>query len=377
MSGHSDLALFYLARKAEGFAAFRNFAASYRENPAGCEHALVVIYKGFDDSEMGAARAEFADIPHREVRISDDGFDIGAYLQAAAQTNAEYACFINTHSRILSPSWLKHLHDAIIVPDVGLAGAFASYESLFDSLALINKAVWLAGVRRVSYDDQLFQHFRTVLELYAPNWPKMKSSLAKMSRERELRESGLTREERITLWQTIRRRYSEIRTAKSEEKWSAFWQKKLSADECNFLVGYPRFPNPHIRSNGFVIRRTLLLKLFPKVAPTKEAAYAFESGRDNLSVQVMRMGLRLALVDRYGRIYDPGQWPNSKTFRLGNQEDLMISDNQTRRFEEMSEPERATHVMMSWGHSACGRDKGYPLGFAFDADSVCKPAQHE
>ena len=43
-----DLALFYLARRAEGLGSFQRFVDSYKANGAGVDHSLVVIYKGFE-----------------------------------------------------------------------------------------------------------------------------------------------------------------------------------------------------------------------------------------------------------------------------------------------------------------------------------------
>ncbi|TCG02811.1 hypothetical protein BZM27_53080 [Paraburkholderia steynii] len=67
-----DLALFYLARHVEGLQSFRRFVDSYKRHPAGCDHKLVIIYKGFEhDADLEAARAVF-DLPHCEVRQTDE-----------------------------------------------------------------------------------------------------------------------------------------------------------------------------------------------------------------------------------------------------------------------------------------------------------------
>jgi hypothetical protein len=337
-----DLALFYLARHAEGLPAFHRFATSYRAHPPGYPHTLVIIYKGFDtEAGVQEARSVFADLPHGEIRVDDTQFDIGAYLHAAAHTDADYVCFVNTHTEILAPNWLAHLRAAMRDPSIGLAGPHASFESLRDSLALTCKAVWLAGIRPVPFDRQLANAFRFALKVQAPAW---------------MEQRPVWRDWFPRGWQYYRY---------LDAEWQAFWQANSGPGGVyHFLDGFPHFPNPHIRSNGFIVERRMLLDLFPRIAPTKQASYGFESGPDSLPAQVIRSGRRLALVDRNGVVYDHDRWTASRTFRLGNQANIMLADNQTRAFDRFSPPERAVHVMMSWGE-AMAWPRGYSLGFRF------------
>ena len=79
----------------------------------------------------------------------------------------------------------------------------------------------------------------------------------------------------------------------------------------------------------------------------------------------MRSGRRLALVGCNGTVYDQDRWSSSETFRLGDQRNMMIADNQTRSFDRMSKAERDIHVMMTWGDSIHNPPKAYPIGFEF------------
>jgi hypothetical protein len=337
----ADTAAFYLARRAEGLQPLSRFAFSYKKRLAGIPHDFVVIYKGFEKApDLAAARAEFVDIPHTELHISDDQFDIGAYLHGAAKVEATYVCFLNTHTEILTPDWLAYLRAAMRDPAVGMAGAFASLESLSDSLAVTGKAVWLAGIVRVPFDRKLAECYRFVLTAHAPDFMKGKST-----------------------WRDIisRRHYRNL-----EKSWETYWSTVCAPGGVyEYLPGFPRFPNPHLRSNGFIIERKRLLDFFGQIEPTKTAAYAFESGSNSLSTKVLRSGQKLALVDRHGRIYDQSRWSSSNTFRLGNQADIMFSDNQTRIFDALSAAERNTYVMITWGLDVCDRSRAYPLGYDF------------
>ncbi|HXD55762.1 MAG TPA: hypothetical protein VN618_13470 [Solirubrobacteraceae bacterium] len=92
---------------------------------------------------------------------------------------------------------------------------------------------------------------------------------------------------------------------------------------------YPRFPNPHIRTSSFAIGRELLLSLDLPEVPDKPSAYRLESGIHGFTRQVQARGLRAVVVGRDGRSYEPPEWPASRTFRSGREENLLVADNQT------------------------------------------------
>lgn len=334
---HNDTTVAYLARKAEGVAAFRRFAQSYINNPADCAHELLVIFKGYstNDPEITEARGAFAGVRFREIFVSDNLYDIGAYISAARASISEYILFLNTHTTIEQPSWLKFLHDAVTAPGVGMAGATASYESLYDSVAITSKAVWLAS-NNVPYNSQIADFYGYVIQQHVPQW------LTSAGAPRPFHSYPID----------------------IEYEWTEFWKNKIKPGNVHdFLSGEPRFPNPHIRSNGFIIRRSALLNHFPSIEPTKTAAYHFESGTAGLSALVRNSGLRLVLVNSEGEAFAEADWPKSETFRLGRQHKLLFHDNQTRGFASMSAPAQATHAMLSWGDDACRHP--CTLGFSF------------
>ena len=113
---------------------------------------------------------------------------------------------------------------------------------------------------------------------------------------------------------------------------------------------FPKFPNIHIRTNAFMIARALFCNLTKGVAiADKMDAHLLESGPDSLSQQVLSMGKEILVVGRNGRGYSPPLWPTSGTFRLGNQENLLISDNRTRQFSSTSPGEKEFTVHRTWG----------------------------
>ena len=65
----------------------------------------------------------------------------------------------------------------------------------------------------------------------------------------------------------------------------------------------------------------------------KQDAYLIEHGRQSITRQIQRMGLRTLVVDRDGTSYDHDKWYLSGTFWQRDQEGLLIDDNQTQSSE--------------------------------------------
>lgn len=94
------------------------------------------------------------------------------------------------------------------------------------------------------------------------------------------------------------------------------------------------FPNVHIRTNGFLIRREDFLKAHEgRSFATKEAVHLMEHGAAGLTRSILDSGRYPLVVGKNGRGYAPPFWAISETFRQGNQENLLILDNQTNYFK--------------------------------------------
>ena len=132
-----NLAVVFLARQHEGgIAAVEAFLKHYSEYPPGCGHTLYFAVKGW---VRGPARETLTQLAEgcgaTLVELPDDGFDWGAYFRIATMLQQTWVCFLNTHSRPVSPDWLRKIYLAAQAPDVGMVGATGSWESLarFDS----------------------------------------------------------------------------------------------------------------------------------------------------------------------------------------------------------------------------------------------------
>jgi hypothetical protein len=113
--------------------------------------------------------------------------------------------------------------------------------------------------------------------------------------------------------------------------------------------GFVRFPNPHVRTNAFLLRRETWLALDLGALGVKQDARRFESGVHSLTRQVQAMGLRTLVAGRNGRSYAPDAWAQSFTFRSGRQENLIVADNRTRQYEQADAEERRQLAQITWG----------------------------
>jgi len=130
---NQTIAVAYLARGADRdwLLSIERYLNSYRRNPSGIEHSLYVIFKGFtSNADLEKARAIFNSVLYKPVFLGDDHFDIGAYIEWANIIEEDKICVFNTASEILAPDWLHKFSVNLAMPNVGLVGATASYESL-------------------------------------------------------------------------------------------------------------------------------------------------------------------------------------------------------------------------------------------------------
>ncbi|QYE35952.1 hypothetical protein KZX46_08430 [Polymorphobacter sp. PAMC 29334] len=118
-----------------------------------------------------------------------------------------------------------------------------------------------------------------------------------------------------------------------------------------FLTRFPKFPNPHLRSNGVLVSRSAFsrfgaIRCEPR---TKEQALILESGRSGLSRHLCARGGQLVVAGADGQIFSPTQWPHSNTFRTNNQNNLIIADNRTDQFLTSEPGFRQLLTQLAWG----------------------------
>jgi hypothetical protein len=347
----------YLAWHGLGCETFRRFAESYRLQPAGCEHDLIVVYAGFEQRQLlREARSVFRDILHVGIEFMDVKLDIGYYLETSRRVQYEYLCFLNTYTELLTPNWLAHLHTHAALESVGIVGAAASYESLYATLGLYHKINWLRHTSGYKISERTAYYYDFLITASGPD--------AVIEPEVQLPSRRL---ERI-----IAQAARYVKQREQDIGFENYWGTLTSPN--NALAEYrrfPAFPNPHIRSNGFMVRRSRLASFDSSKIQTKLDACAFESGADSLTTQLRRTGLAAIVVDRKGQGYNVPDWCRSGTFRLGNQPGLIMTDNRSREFAKMSPAMRIVHSRVTWGDYLGPAPADFPdFGYSFARRSL-------
>ncbi len=120
-------------------------------------------------------------------------------------------------------------------------------------------------------------------------------------------------------------------------------------NQVRHLYYYPPFPNYHIRTNAFMIRREVLGRIKVGKIKTRLDTSRFENGRIGLTRQILGMNLAAVVVGKDGRGYSCEDWPESGTFWQGDQENLLVADNQTDKYATSNTYQRAALIKRAWG----------------------------
>ena len=114
---------------------------------------------------------------------------------------------------------------------------------------------------------------------------------------------------------------------------------------------HTRFPNPHLRSNAFAIRRDLFLQLHLPEPRDKLSAILLEAGPRGITRQVIDRGLRAVVVSNGGFCHEIAQSRKAGVYRSHNQCNLIVADNITDLYDRASAAYRADLETGAWGSS--------------------------
>lgn len=298
----------YLYRFAEGDAAVRRFLDGYQRHSPGVEHDLHVILKGFPSRDaLSSARALLRSVPVNIIELNDGGYDIGSYFAAAKTVINPQLLFLNTFSEILADNWVAHFDRALAVPGVGLVGATGS---------------WQSGSS--GYEAAVFKALRRLKGMHrATGYSQQRAALGNGS------DIDVVAHGRINLRRVLRN------------------LPRMGLYPLR-VYEFGRHPNPHIRTNAFMVSRDLFLSLRAPAFKRKMDAYKFESGRHSMTKQIMARGLRPIVVDRRGKTYEIPEWKSSSTFWIDVQDNLLVADNQTSNYAAGSSERRKVLKNHAW-----------------------------
>ncbi len=315
-SASNRLAVVHLVWGPFGALPLRRFVQSYREHPAGADHELVILLNNVAEHQRPELLAELKGVHHRVLDLADPVQDLAAYTQAARRLEHERLCFLNSHSEILAPEWLAKLDRALDRPGVGLVGATGSWAS---TRSWVLHSFFLP----TPYSGQIPER-RTAREQFLAI---------------ELERDGIPVSDSPEL---VRRTLGDSLRAKL----------RTLPDMPIQILGFEGFPAYHLRTNAFMATRATLSRVRVRRIETKMDAYRLENGRHSLTRQVQAMGLRTLVVARGGATYDHEQWPLSCTLWQGDQENLLIADNQTRSYAAGGLDRRRLLSGFAWGPQA-------------------------
>lgn len=154
---------------------------------------------------------------------------------------------------------------------------------------------------------------------------------------------------------------SHLSTVLNEENWFYNFEKKLTENLKKYLLllkantvwrfYYKKFPNPHVRTNAFLVNKAIFLSLDIKNPLTsKRKAYVLESGFYSITNQLLQKKLIVGIIDKNGKFFDVKNANLSNTFWKNNQEDLLIEDNQTALYRNASNSEKKELSLLAWGN---------------------------
>jgi hypothetical protein len=288
-----------------GTAPLRRFLDSYTRHASGAQHRLLVLYNGFQRGQDTAPwQAELSGIAHEVLDIPAPVQDLDAYRYAAERVPAKRYCFLNSYSVVQTDGWLGFLEAALMKPDVGLAGATGSWASLSSHMRY---GLHLGGPYAQLFDDHAF-NARVFRSLASETQPS-RSLLGRIATGR-------------------------IATALEVPR---------------ILTGFHPFPSHHLRTNGFMVDRDVWKSVRIRPLRRKLDAHLMESGRHSVTRQVEAIGQKAVVVGRSGDIYEQHDWARSGTQWQGEQENLLIADNQTEAYENAGQAVRKVLSSFAWG----------------------------
>lgn len=112
---------------------------------------------------------------------------------------------------------------------------------------------------------------------------------------------------------------------------------------------YPPFPNFHVRTNAFMLRKDVLSRIRIWKMSNRLATSRFENGRRSLTRQIETMGLQAITVGRNGVGYTRETCPQANIYWQEEQPNLLVADNQTERYRLANPHQRAALSSLAWG----------------------------
>lgn len=120
-----------------------------------------------------------------------------------------------------------------------------------------------------------------------------------------------------------------------------------------YTIKIESFPNYHIRTCSFMMKRELFLEYASSVKfpVTKEDTYELEHGDNSITKFVLNKGYNAVVVNSNGEIFNPDEWVFSDTFRTTRTWKSMFSDKQSLFYYTVDDEYKEYLERAAWGRS--------------------------
>lgn len=118
------------------------------------------------------------------------------------------------------------------------------------------------------------------------------------------------------------------------------------------LIFFKPFPNPHIRTTGFLIKGSEYLKFMKnRLIRSKIDAWKIESGKHSLTNYFKKLNYNIYIINSDGNKFLEKDWKLSKTYNYSDQNKSIISDKHIRKYHNLNPDEKLKFQNNTWGHN--------------------------
>ena len=118
----------------------------------------------------------------------------------------------------------------------------------------------------------------------------------------------------------------------------------------NYRKKFNPFPNPHIRTTGFLIKAIDYLSFMNnKIIKCKEDAWCIESGKNSLTNYLKKQRFKIYVVNSSGDKFTEDKWKLSETYNYSDQKKSVISDKHLRKYLKLNNHKRKIFSINTWG----------------------------
>ena len=117
-----------------------------------------------------------------------------------------------------------------------------------------------------------------------------------------------------------------------------------------FKNNFNKFPNPHIRTTGFLINAIDYIEFYKdKVCNNKFDAWKLESGKFSITAHFKSKDYPVIIVNLDNASFNLKFWKISQTYNFLNQDKTIISDSHCRKYLNLNTNERLISQSKTWG----------------------------